>query len=662
MSRIARMCCLDRLELPERHVGVRGVLAVDGEQPRIVREARADPADARARRPRRSTPCPRWSSGSRGRSASCVRSARFCLPQSIESLQALVAGERQLRVLAQRRRARRSSPAAAPSGLAVRRRYSLARPLRASRPSRRPRSRSWPSRRRGCARGSAGARRCRGRTGRRRIRSASAPASGPAAQACGRRRRARRSRRRCARRAACGSSRRPRCSACATPADAAGVAELQRGAVERARVGDVVARVRDRPGEAPRVLAHQLGVRVDADARRLRAARRVRQLEAEQRAAAAVGHEVGPLEPEGADRRELRPGVAPAAREAGGLAGPFAVDAEVERVEQLERRRDDPAHLTGDVPAVGVEPAVLEPEHLSPRPGRHGAAVLEPVGDRQLGRRRPRRPRGQGRQREADSQRMPHTHVPTSLSLSRRRLRVHGPGAAASSLKRFSRRCRGPYTAARMCLGRADGDERGGVWICGFPGLGVARSSRSGAGRPERDRVSMSSVLVAYASKHGATAEIASAIAETLASAGLRVECVEAAKRQDGRALRRRRGGQRRLHGPLAERCGALPARARRRARRASLLGVQLRPRREPVEDDRSRTTARRAGWSHRRSSNGRSGSTCASTWSSAAGCPRRASAAVRMARSTPPEYRDRRDWDEIRSWRRRSRRTWAPR
>jgi hypothetical protein len=38
---------LDRLELPERHVGVRRVLAVDREQPRVVREAGADPLDAR---------------------------------------------------------------------------------------------------------------------------------------------------------------------------------------------------------------------------------------------------------------------------------------------------------------------------------------------------------------------------------------------------------------------------------------------------------------------------------------------------------------------------------------------------------------------------------------------------------------------------------------
>ena len=40
---------LDRLELAERHGRVRGVLAVDAEQPRVVREARADPRHARQR-------------------------------------------------------------------------------------------------------------------------------------------------------------------------------------------------------------------------------------------------------------------------------------------------------------------------------------------------------------------------------------------------------------------------------------------------------------------------------------------------------------------------------------------------------------------------------------------------------------------------------------
>jgi menaquinone-dependent protoporphyrinogen oxidase len=38
----------------------------------------------------------------------------------------------------------------------------------------------------------------------------------------------------------------------------------------------------------------------------------------------------------------------------------------------------------------------------------------------------------------------------------------------------------------------------------------------------------MTTVLVAYASKHGSTAEIANAVAEALCAAGLRADCLEA--------------------------------------------------------------------------------------------------------------------------------------
>ena len=38
----------------------------------------------------------------------------------------------------------------------------------------------------------------------------------------------------------------------------------------------------------------------------------------------------------------------------------------------------------------------------------------------------------------------------------------------------------------------------------------------------------MTSVLVAYGSKHGSTAEIAAAIAETLRESGLRADCLQA--------------------------------------------------------------------------------------------------------------------------------------
>jgi menaquinone-dependent protoporphyrinogen oxidase len=48
------------------------------------------------------------------------------------------------------------------------------------------------------------------------------------------------------------------------------------------------------------------------------------------------------------------------------------------------------------------------------------------------------------------------------------------------------------------------------------------------AGDPKRDRDKLMNVLVAYASKRGSTAEIARAVADTLQEYGLNVDCAEA--------------------------------------------------------------------------------------------------------------------------------------
>ena len=99
---------------------------------------------------------------------------------------------------------------------------------------------------------------------------------------------------------------------------------------------------------------HQLRVRVDhhVDGARLRrgspaAGRRAR------RGGRRARSRCADLQPGGVG--ELHPGVAPAAGELRRRAEPFAVDAEPDAVDELQRLRPDAAHLAGDVPAVGVE-------------------------------------------------------------------------------------------------------------------------------------------------------------------------------------------------------------------------------------------------------------------------------------------------------------------
>jgi hypothetical protein len=168
------------------------------------------------------------------------------------------------------------------------------------------------------------------------------------------------------------------------PREGAVVGELQRRACERALVGDVVARVRRHAGEAPRVGAHELGVRVDLDRDRLVRRARVGQLQAEERRPARVGRDVGALELQPAGVGEVVARVAPATRELRRLADPLVVDAEPDAVDQLQRRRPHAAHLAGDVPAVGVEPSVLEALDVGALTSRDLAAILQPIVGRQL--------------------------------------------------------------------------------------------------------------------------------------------------------------------------------------------------------------------------------------------------------------------------------------
>ena len=175
MSRSARRWSSIVWNCPSATLGERRVLAVGREHPRVVREAGAEAAArAHACPSGRGTACPGWSSGSAGSSALCVRSARFCLPQSTAPA---IADRR-----AGRLRAAGQLPleailaASSPDGSLSGRRAGLRAPRGSgrSRP-RRPRALGPPA---GSHAGSAAGRPCPCRTGRRRTGSASARSAG----------------------------------------------------------------------------------------------------------------------------------------------------------------------------------------------------------------------------------------------------------------------------------------------------------------------------------------------------------------------------------------------------------------------------------------------------------------------------------------------------
>ena len=162
------------------------------------------------------------------------------------------------------------------------------------------------------------------------------------------------------------------------------VREDQRAAVEGGDVGQVVGGGRVARAARPGIRAEQLRVRVDLDRGRLRDVRRVGELEPEQRGAAAVGDEVGPAQVEPLGARQRVADEAAPAREARRRPDPLVVDPEPDAVGELERRRPDAAHLAGDVPAVGVAAAVLERDRVRPRARGDGAAVFETIRRRDL--------------------------------------------------------------------------------------------------------------------------------------------------------------------------------------------------------------------------------------------------------------------------------------
>jgi len=87
------------------------------------------------------------------------------------------------------------------------------------------------------------------------------------------------------------------------------------------------------------------------------------------------GTKVGALHPEACGIRQVISRVAPPAGELRRRTDPLPVEAEPHTVDELQRWRPHAAHLARDVPAVGVETAVLEADGIRPRPRRNLAAA-----------------------------------------------------------------------------------------------------------------------------------------------------------------------------------------------------------------------------------------------------------------------------------------------
>jgi menaquinone-dependent protoporphyrinogen oxidase len=153
-------------------------------------------------------------------------------------------------------------------------------------------------------------------------------------------------------------------------------------------------------------------------------------------------------------------------------------------------------------------------------------------------------------------------------------------------------------------------------------------------------------VLVAYASKHGATAEIAEAIAQAIREEGARADCVAA-------AAVRSLGGYDAVVLGSAVYMGRWRSDARRflrRHRRAlaerPLWVFSSGPTGPPEQDDprwlEPRRTMQRAA---------RIGAREHVVFGGRVPPEGGGPAGRAMAKNTPAEYRDRRDWDEIREW-----------
>ena len=155
----------------------------------------------------------------------------------------------------------------------------------------------------------------------------------------------------------------------------------------------------------------------------------------------------------------------------------------------------------------------------------------------------------------------------------------------------------------------------------------------------------MTTVLVAYASKHGATAEIAAAVARTLNDGGLRATCMNASEVESlepydavvlGSAvyMKRWRGEARRFLRHHAEALAGRP-----------FWVFSSGPVGDPANDNQ--------GWSEPHGTIAtaeRLGARDHPVFGGSVSTDGHGMARS-MARNMPPEYRDRRDWDAIRAW-----------
>ncbi len=200
----------------------------------------------------------------------------------------------------------------------------------------------------------------------------------------------------------------------------------------------------------------------------------------------------------------------------------------------------------------------------------------------------------------------------------------------------------------------------GRIWAEGEPAGGRrSRSSCRGmrpqassarttddAARPAWERAGMSRVLVAYASKHGSTSEIAEAVAEALRGSGHDAECIEAGEVRDldaydavviGSAvyMKRWRGDAKHLLRKHGKELAGMP-----------FWMFSSGPTGDPKDDDPNWMEpsgvvrkAEELGVREHVVFGGRIGP-------EAHGFMQKS-----MVENTPEEFRDRRDWDEIRAW-----------
>ncbi len=181
--------------------------------------------------------------------------------------------------------------------------------------------------------------------------------------------------------------------------------------------------------------------------------------------------------------------------------------------------------------------------------------------------------------------------------------------------------------------------------LSSFPSSIVA-GCPDGGRRGRRDPWRVAKVLVAYASKHGSTAEIADAVAETLRSSGLSVECAKAGELLSvepydavvlGSAvyMKRWRGDAKRFLRKHAEELSKRP-----------LWVFSSGPVGEPKNDNPSWLEPPRIVEQVERL-----GARAHVVFGGRMPTDPRSPTQRAMAKNCPPEYRDRRDWDEIHAW-----------